>query len=209
MGWLIALGVLTLIAILPIGVSALYDEEGPRVSVIAGPLRILVFPLKKKEKKEKPKKKENKKEKKDKKATKKITPKPKEKKKKGGSIDDFLPVVDVVLDFVAAFGRRLRINHLYLKLILAGGDPSDLALNYGRGWAALGNLLPLLERAFVIKKRDLEVECDFLADKTAVIARLDLTITIGRIFSLLIIRGIPIVREILILMKKLKGGAKA
>ncbi len=208
MGWLIALGVLTLIAILPIGVSALYDEDGPRVSVIAGPLRLLLFPLKKKEKKEKPEKKE-KKTKKKKTEPKKTESKPKEKKKKGGSIDDFLPVVDVVLDFIAAFGRRLRVNNLQLKLILAGGDPSDLAVNYGRGWAALGNLLPLLERAFVIKKRDLEVECDFLADKTAVIVRLDLTITIGRIFSLLIIRGIPIVRELLKLMKIIKGGAKA
>ena len=115
----------------------------------------------------------------------------------------------MVLDFIAAFGRKLRINHLELKLILAGGDPSDLAVNYGRGWAVLGNLMPLLEKAFVIQKRDLEVECDFLADNTTIIARLDLTITIGRIFSLLFVRGIPIVRELLKLMKKLKGGAKA
>ena len=207
MGWLIALGVLTLIAILPIGVSAIYNEDGPRVSVIAGPLRLLVFPLKQNEKKEKTQKQEKKAKPQ---KTKKTSPKTKEKKKKkGGSIDDFLPIVDAVLDFVAAFGRRLRINHPQLKLILAGGDPSDLALNYGKGWAALGNLMPLLERAFVIKKRDLEVECDFLADKTAIIARLDLTITIGRIFSLLIIRGIPIVRELIKLLKKLKGGAKA
>ena len=120
-----------------------------------------------------------------------------------------MPIVDLILDFLAAFGRKLRVNRLELKLILAGSDPSDLAVNYGRGWAALGNLMPLLEKAFVIQKRDLEVECDFLADKTTIIARLDLTITIGRIFSLLIVRGVPIVRELLKLMKILKGGAKA
>mgnify|MGYP003294048256 CR=1 FL=1 len=34
MGWLIALGVLTLIAILPIGVSALYDEDGKETFVV-------------------------------------------------------------------------------------------------------------------------------------------------------------------------------
>ena len=207
MGWWIALGILTLIAIIPIGVSALYDGDGPRVSVIAGPLRISVFPVKKKEKKDKKEKKE-----KTAKSKKKETSsgtKPKEKKKRGGSIHDFLPTVDVVLDFVAAFGRRLRVNHLQLKLVLAGSDPYDLAVNYGRGWAVLGNLMPLLEKAFVIKKRDLEVECDFLADTTTVIARLDLTITIGRIFSLLIIRGIPVVLELLKLMKIIKGGAKA
>lgn len=206
MGWLIALGILTLIAIIPIGVSAFYDESGPRAFVIAGPIRIKVFPQKKKKDKEKtPTTQQKPKKEKTKKAA---NPKP-EKKKKGGSIHDFLPLVDLVLDFIAAFGRKIRVNHLEMKLILGGGDPSDLAENYGRGWAALGNLMPLLERAFVIQKRDLEVECDFLADSTTIIARLDLTITIGRVLWLLIRRGIPILRELLKLLKLLKGGAKA
>ena len=204
MGWLIALGILTLIAITPIGVSAFYDEDGPRVRVIAGFLHIPVFPIKKKEKKKKPQKESKAK------SVKTNAKKPEApKKKKGGSLHDFLPVVDVVLDFVMAFGRKLRVNNLELKLILAGGDPCDLAVNYGRGWAALGNLLPQLEKAFVIKKRNLEVECDFLAEQTVIFARLDLTITIGRIFSLLIVRGIPVLRELLKLMKIIKGGAKA
>ena len=202
MGWLIALGVLALIAIMPIGVSALYDEDGPRASVIAGPIRLAVYPIKKKEKKEKPKKPK-------KQTTTKTTGNKQEKKKKGGSIHDFLPIVDLILDFISAFGRKLRVNQLQMKLILAGSDPCDLAVNYGRGWAVLGNLMPLLEKVFVIQKRDLEVECDFLADKTTVIARLDLTITIGRVLSLLVVRGVPILRELLRLMKIRKGGAKA
>ena len=202
MGWWIALGVLTLIAIFPVGVSALYDADGPRVYLIAGPIRIRVFPTKKKEKKDKPKKEKVKK-----------TPAPVRneppKEKKGGSIQDFLPIVDLVLDFLSDFRRKLRVNHLQLKLILGGSDPCDVAVNYGRGWAVLGNLMPLLENAFVIKKRDLEVECDFLADKTTITARLDLTITIGRILALLVVRGVPILRELLKIMKIRKGGAKA
>lgn len=205
MGWLIALGVLTLIAILPVGVSARYDESGPYVAVIAGPLRIPVFPIKKKEKKEKKEK--------PKKIKKQTSAKPAAKQKKqpskGGSLSDFLPIVDRVLDFLTGFGRRLRVKHLYLKLILAGADPSDLAVNYGRGCALMGNLIPLLERVFVIQKRDTEVECDFLADKTTVIARLDISITIGRVISLVVIRGIPILIELLKVMNKRKGGAKA
>lgn len=206
MGWLIALGVLTLIAIIPVGVSAFYDEGGPRADLIAGPVRIRVFPTKKKKEPAKEKKKEKKP--KENKSAKPAAQKPKE-KKKGGSIHDFLPIVDLVLDFLAAFGRKLRVNHLQMKLILGGSDPCDLAVNYGRGWAILGNLMPLLDKAFVIQKRDLEVECDFLADSTTVVARLDLTITIGRVISLLVVRGIPILRELLKLMKLLKGGAKA
>lgn len=202
MGWLIAMGMLTLIAITPVGVSALYDEDGPRARIIAGPIRIPVFPVKKKEKDKKqtqPKKKA-----KAKQPAKKQT----SQKKSGGSISDFLPLVDVVLDFVALFGRKLRVNDLELKLVLGGGDPSDLAVNYGRGWAVLGNLMPLLEKAFVIQKRNLEVECDFVADKTTISARLDLSVTIGRVFSLLIVGGIPIVREFMKIKKTRKGGTE-
>ena len=42
MGWLITLAVLFLLAVLPLGVSVLYDSDGPLVRVIAGPLKIKV-----------------------------------------------------------------------------------------------------------------------------------------------------------------------
>jgi len=205
MGWLIALGILVLIAILPVGASVEYDSDGFRAAVLAGFLRIPVFPVKKKEKKAKKVKKKAPVKSKEKKVEK----KPEAKKKKGGSLQDFLPVLDRVLDFLSAFRRKLRIKHLELTLILGGGDPCDLAINYGRGWAALGNLVPLLDQAFVIKKRKLEVECDFLADTTKVIARMDISITIGRILALLVAWGLPIVWEFLKIINKRKGGAKA
>lgn len=206
MGWLIALGILVLIAILPIGASVLYDEDGFRAAVIAGLIKIPVFPVKKKEQKEKPKK--DKKKKPEKPAAKKTTPK-KKPEKKGGSILDFLPVLDRSLDFLSAFRKKLRVPYLELKLILGGGDPSDLAYNYGRGWTALGNLMPLLDNVLHIKKRDLEVECDFLADKTTIIARFDISITIGRVITLVFINGVPILFEFLKVLNKRKGGAKA
>lgn len=208
MGWLIALGVLVLIAIIPAGASIFYDEDGFRALVIAGPFRIPVFPVKKKEKKEKKEK--------PKKEVKKKTGKtsaakanPKEKKKKGGSLLDFLPVLDKILDFLSAFRRKLRVPHLELKLILGGGDPSDVAYNYGRGWVVLGNLMPLLDSVLYIKKRDLEVECDFLAEKTTVVARFDISITIGRLLSLVIVQGVPVLYKLLKVLNKRKGGAKA
>lgn len=204
MGWLIAAGVLVFIAILPVGVSALYNEDGPLVNLLIGPVKILLFPGKKKESKEKKEK-----PKKAKKSEKETSSSKKKTKKKGGSIQDFLPLVDKVLDFLDAFRRKLRVDHLEMKLVLGGGDPCDMAVNYGKAWATLGNLMPLLNRAFVIKKRDLEVECDFLADTTVITARLDLTITVGRVLSLLVVQGIPALREFLKLMKKRKGGAKA
>jgi hypothetical protein len=213
MGWLIAFIILFLLAILPLGASVKYNAEGPLVRIIAGPVRLTVFPMKKKEKKEKKPKDKKEKKKKDKKEKAKKEPKkgkekPKEEKKeKGGSILDFLPLVQVGLDLLNDFRWKLRLNRLELKLIMAADDPADLGINYGRAWAAVGNLVPMLERSFVIKKKDIEVECDFTTSETLVIARLDITITLGRIIALVVVNGIRGLREFLKIMKKRKGGA--
>ena len=206
MGWLIALGILFLLAILPLGASVKYDAAGPRVRVIAGPVRFTVFPSRKKEKKPGEEKKQSEKKKTAASADQTAAEKP-AKKQKGGSITDFLPLVDVVLELLKDFGRKLRVDRLELKLIMAADDPCDLAVNYGRAWTAVGNLLPLLERVFVIKKRDVEVECDFTASEMLVVARLDLTITLGRILSLGVRHGFRALREYLQIMKLRKGGA--
>ena len=201
MGWLIALGILILLLMLPLGVSAAYDGEGPRVAVLAGPLRIPVLPAKKKDKKQKPKKEK-------KKAAPKQKPAPKQtQEKKGGSLTDFLPLMEIVLDFLSDFRRKLRVNVLELNLVLAGGDPCDLAINYGKATAALGNLWPRLEQWLVIKKRDVKIQCDFEADKTLVSARLDLTITLARVFSVSFRYGIRAIKELMKILNKRKGGA--
>ena len=217
MGWLITLLILVLLAVIPLGVSIVYDEDGALVRVIAGPVKIKVYPAPKKDKKPK-KEKRAKKEKKQPKAKKQSEPSAKtepatnaepqpQKKKRGGPITDFLPLVKVLLKFLDGFRRKLRLNVLELKLIMAADDPCDLAVNYGKAWAAVGNLMPQLERVFVIQKRNVEVECDFTADKTRVIARLDLTITVGRLLSLVfVLLGRAIVEFIKIVMKR-KGGA--
>jgi len=206
-GWLITLGVLILLAIAPLGVSAVYDAQGLLLRVIAGPVRITLLPKKQKDSKPKKEKKPKQSEKKKQsKATKTQTAEPK--KAKGGSLTDFLPLVQTALDMLVSFKNKLRVNRLEMKLIMAADDPCDLAVNYGRAWAALGNLMPQLERIFVIKKRDLEVECDFTSDKTLIIARLDLTITLGRLISLVVVYGIRLLRQYLNIMNKRKGGAK-
>ena len=205
MGWLIVLGILVLLAILPVGVHAVYNSDGILLRIIAGPARITVLPAKKKDKK--PKEKKSKPQKKKEKPVK--TPrKPAsvEKKEKGGSITDFLPLLQIVFDFLGEFRRKLRVNRLELKVILAGGDPCNLAINYGKAWAAVGNLMPRLERFFVIKKRDVDVECDFCGSQTLIIARLEITITIGRIVAMAFRYGFRALREYLKIVIKRKGG---
>ena len=208
MGWMIFFAVVLLLAILPLGVFVSYDEDGVVVKIVAGPVKITLFPRPKKEKKS-----EKKLKKKTSASPAEQLPKPPQppkqipEKKKGGSWTDFLPLVQVALDFLGSFRRKLRINQLELKLTMAGDDPCDLAVNYGRAWAAVGNLMPQLERLFVIKKRNIEVACDFTASQTLVKFRSEATITLGRLVSLAVVYGIRVFREFWKIKTKRKGGA--
>lgn len=212
MGIWIAAAILLTLAILPLGVRVRYNDAGFLLRVIAGPLKITVFPRKKKPKKQKAKQKKQK-------AEKRLestdsgdkppqppnpSPRPTE---KGGSLTRFLPLVKLGLKFLGDFRRKLRLDNLYLRLVLAGDDPCDLAVNYGRAWAAVGNLMPQLERLFVIKKRDIQVECDFAAEEISVIAHMDITITLGRLLALAVVYGVRVLFEFLS-MKRKGGGDK-
>ncbi len=202
MGWLIVLGILVALAWLPLGVSLRYDADGFRFRWLAGWIPI---PAGGKQEKKKEKKKTNKKKgKRTASATSSAKP---QGKKKGGSLADFIPLVQVVLEFLDVFRWKMRVRRLEMKLIMASSDPCDLAVNYGRAWAALGNLMPQLERCFAIKKRNLEVECDFEASENVIIARVDLVITVGRLLRISVRYGLRAVKEFFTLKKLRKGGA--
>ena len=213
MGLWITLGILTVLAILPLGVRVHYDADGPLVKIVLGPLKLTVFPRPKKEPKATKKPEEKKPEKKaeednlPKPPQPPPEPKPKKEKTQGGSLTDFFPFVKLIFDFLGDFRRKLRMKELYLRLILASDDPCDLAVNYGKTWAAVGNLIPALERWFVIKKRDVEVECDFTASEVKVIARLEITITLGRLLSLVAVYACRGIKEFIVFRNKRKGGA--
>lgn len=212
MGIWITAAILLALAVLPLGVRIRYNDVGFVLKVIAGPLKITVFPRKKKPKKQKVKQKKKKvAEKAEPAVCEEKSPQPPktqpEKKEKGGSLTRFLPLVKLGLKFLGDFRRKLRLDNLYLRLILAGDDPCDLAVNYGRSWAAVGNLMPQLERLFVIKQRDIQVECDFTVAETTVVAHLDISITLGRLLALVIFYGVRILFELLSLKRK-GGGDK-
>lgn len=200
MGWLIALAVLVLLGCLPLGGRVRYDKKGLQAQLLLGKIRITLYPvpgwLRKNQKKPKkePKRQRNKK----------AAPveKQQEAPKDQGDWKRFLPLLQTGLDFLGDLRRKLRVNNLTLHLILAGDDPADLAINYGRAWAALGNLMPQLSRALVIKKRDIQVMCDFTEEKTKVVFGMDLTITLGRLLSLAVGYGIQIIRQFLSMKNK-------
>lgn len=240
MSWWILLGILVVLLILPLGASIFYDAAGVRVLVVAGPIRFTVFPMKKKPPKEEKPKEEPPEEEaagepkpeepteaapaQEQKALppaeqKPQTPLPeapkppelpKAKEPDGGSLLDFLPLVELALKFVGEFFRKtIHIDVLYVKMTMAGGDPADLAINYGNTWAALGNLWPYIDRMFTIKKRDIQIQCDFESAESKVNARVDITITLARLLGLVFGYAFRILVKFLKIMNERKKKAEA
>lgn len=199
MGWVVTAGVLLVLWFLPLCVSAGYDDRGAAVLLLVGPLRFKLYPCKIKTAKQRKEKLQPDSDTVD--GNKNIE------KHAGGRLTDFLPLVKTALQLLDALRRKLTIKNMELKLILAGGDPCDLSINYGRAWAAVGNLFPSLTRIFVIKKRNVEVLCDYVSEETRVIARADISITLGRLLSIVIYYGIRGLKQYFKIINQRKGGA--
>lgn len=78
--------------------------------------------------------------------------------------------------------RRLKLTRLELAVTAGGEDPAACALAYGRCWAAVGGLLPLIRAAFQVEKEQIQITCDDQLEKTTARGRAVFTL---RVFELL------------------------
>ena len=208
--WMIVLlifAIFFLIGCIPVGADVSYLGGALTVKAKIGLLRLTLLPKKPK----KPKK--QKKQKKPKKSKEKPKPepeKPKEKKKPlllSGGISGVMELLQFACDTLGDLRRKLRMERLELHVYFgAGDDAAKTAIRYGRAWALIGAILPMLERIFVIKERDIGAELDYnKEEKMTLDARLCITITIGRALALALRAGI---RFLKIYKEMNKGGAE-
>ncbi len=198
MGWLIGLGVVLLIAMLPVGIHGVYNSQGAVIKLAIGPVRYKLYPSEKKTTKKNTIQQDEENFSSTRKAT----------GKSGGSFSDFLPFIKTVLGLLHELRRKVKANRLELKLILGGNDPCDLSIRYGRAWAVLGSLIPVLDSVFNIKKRDLEVECDFTSSDTTIYARADIAISLAGLLYLAARYGLRALKQYIDFLNKRKGGAE-
>ena len=186
-GWLIALAVVLLLASIPfwpVGLVAVYRDSGLEIAIRLGFLRFkldpegstlkdLIVPVLKKEAEI-------------------LVATIKAKKEEGGKLSDLLPLLNAIWKLLGDLRKKVRVKRLDMNLTLAGGDPCDLALNYGKAWIAVGNIISFLENFLIIKKRNVQVNSDFLGDTTRIYLKVFANMTIWRLFSLLLKYGLPL-----------------
>ena len=93
---------------------------------------------------------------------------------------------------------------MLLPRAVAAGQQEDVYKRQGQAWAAVGALMPALDRLFVIKKRDICPILDYNREQMSVDAHLILTITIGRALALGLKAGLGFLK---LLNDSKKGGA--
>jgi len=159
----VILVVIILIALLRFGVSAEYGESGILATAHAGPISIRIFPREAKEISAKKKAKI-----KAKKAKKALKAKAKPKVLKPGGLKGFLDIVTAVKNTLGRLRRRLLIKKLIIYITIADKDPSKTATMFGTANAALDTFMPVLEKIFRIKRRDIRTAYDFEAGQPTI-----------------------------------------
>jgi len=163
---IIVISVFILIALLRLGVIAVYNDEGFRSWFKIGFLKFEL--LKDTEKKTKKKK-----------AKKDLTG------IKPGSINEFMIILKSVSNAMSRLKRRLLIKKLIVFITYAGDDPAKTAILYGASYALFNTIIPVLDRNFRIKKHDFKAAADFESGEQKIYAKAAISISVWEIIYVL------------------------
>jgi len=175
--------VLFLLGRVRLGGEAEYSQTGLLVKVRAGWFRFQVFPLKK-EKKEKPKKEKPPKEKPEK------EPKP----KVGGPLKLVKQYLPLVCEAAGELKRRIRIDRLWLDLVIASSDAAGTAMAYGYANMAIGMIWPLIEQNFEVRDPRIHTGADFTAQSPTVYIDAAFSARLGQLVSFALRFGWKVLR---------------
>lgn len=164
----ILLALVALFAVLlliPVKIRASYEDGAPSLRVRYGPVKLQLFPIEKQKEEKKPPKPKEKKEK----------PEKKKKPKAKINMDQILYALEKLPPILGRamrrMGRSILVEPLKIHILVAGNDPADMALLYGRLEAAFSAGLPFLHKIMRIKEQDIrlfldftEIKMDFIAD---------------------------------------------
>lgn len=170
--FLIVLIVIFLILMAPVGAAAEYSADGFEAVIKAGPLVFSVYPPKK-DKKEKKQEKDNEK-----------------KPKKGGSFELIKNLLPEALRALDAVRRGIVINELTVHFTSASDNPCKTAMNFGYANMAVGMIVPPIQNAFKVKKRNITTAFSFEDKSSTVYLKAIITMPIVTALKIALTHGV-------------------
>lgn len=165
-----------LLSLVRVKVQGEYDDRSLTVRLGVGPMSFRLLPAKKEGGDRPPKKRVKRR-----KAKKAAEPAKKDIKKDIKNIMSLaLELLPVALRAAGSLRRKISVDLLEVRVLLAGDDPASTALSFGRVNALVGMVLPLLEQNFHIRRRDIRTSVDFQRPRSEVCAKAALSLTVGQ-----------------------------
>jgi len=184
---IIILAVFIAVAMIPLSVRGRYAPGEVLLQIRSGLLKITLLP-KNEDKPQKPPKQEK---------EKKEEPAADTHPKQSLDIPELLKAgLPALFDTLGRLRRKLTVNELTLWFSSGSPDPYDAAMNYGKVSAVLGALVPVLDRYFNIRKRDIRTAVSFEGEGNSVLFDITLTLRLWQIIY--IVFGMwPVVKVLL------------
>ena len=173
---------------LPAAVLVRYEAGALRVRLQVGPVTATVYPRRPAAAKKPPKKR-----------TAKAAKPPKAAKPaaSGGkklSPQQIRDLVGLALELLGQLRRKLLVRHLTLHAFFGGRDAAKAAIGYGRAWAAIGAVLPVLENTFRIDERDVGAYLDYELKQPRLLLDLDVRMRVGTLMGLALGAGVRLLK---------------
>lgn len=200
----IVVAVLALVALIPIGCRVEYAQPGVKAWARICGVPILLFPREKKS----PEDGRKKKEKKGKKAKKKKEKQPDgQSSKQGGTVKLVLSLLPIAVEALGALKKRIRIDNLEAHYVAGGEDAAQVALSYGKISGGAGAVLAILNQNFKVKRQEVTVDVNFLAEEATIYLDAALSIRVGQVVYLAVRYGVASLRVFLRHKKAQKASA--
>lgn len=198
---------LAALALIPVGVRVQYDAGDAQIQAAIGPARITLYPRGHVNERKRVRKQDKLRRKRAKRRAKAAARPPKQealKQNKKLSPAELRPFLDPALDFLQGMRKKLLVRELTLVVTYGGEDAAKTAIGYGRAWAVIGAVIPVLENSFRIKSRRIEARLDYEQEKLSLYLLLDVRMRIGTGLLLGLKAGFQFLKTML---KTKKGGA--
>ncbi len=210
---LLILLILFLLGQIRVGGRVEYSQEGMKAWLRIHGVPVLLYPgpkpgdgakaaEKKRRKEEKAAKKRAKKAKKE---ESKLETEEEQPKKMGGTAQLVLQLLPVVVEALGALKRRIRIDRLVVHYTAGGDDAAKVALTYGKLSGAAGIIVALLNNHFQVKRQDVTMDVNFLAEKSTVYLDAELSLKTGQILYLAVRYGFACLKMFFRQRKKQKA----
>lgn len=205
----VLLGIIALFVVIlsiPVHVTLGYDDK-IRLSVRYLFIKLNILPASSKPKKEKPEKEKPEEEKTEEKPPKEKKPNPIIEMVKANGYDGMMTVLANLKRILGIYGgkifKSIIFNELFIDITVSTGDSAATAIKYGKTCQNVFPVMGYLCSNYMVKKYDINVQPDFLANKTDIEFHADIKLCLRKIINSTIGMAVRLIFGVV--LKFLKG----